>query len=148
MERWLRKNHYEPHNPSKPKRTWPFDTAMHAAARQENPKYLRWLGEMADIDVNQLDWHGATPAHIAVELGHTECFKWLVKHGGVRSLRVENRYGNTPLQIAIVKGHVDICKWVDEIGVLRPRAERNQKGGRSKKAPQSDKGGGQAQAGH
>lgn len=133
MEKWLEKIGLDPHKPHKPKTTWPFHNAMHIAARAGNAKALRWLGEMSDIDVNAPDWHGSTPAHLACENGHLEALKWIVKNGGAKSLKRENRYGSTPTQIAIVNSHVGICQWIDETGLLLPQQQRKRRSPKKKR---------------
>jgi ankyrin repeat protein len=63
------------------------------------------LDEIELIDVNQNDWAGDSPLHIAALLGDVDAINILINNGAHINARGEKKL--TPLHHAFMKGHVD-----------------------------------------
>lgn len=68
----------------------------------------RALSECPAADLEVVDPRGRTPLHLAVTLGHLECVRALLRHGG--SATVENSQSWTVLQEAVATGDPEIVQ--------------------------------------
>ena len=69
---------------------------------------------VADLDVNQKNTHGHTPAYLAAALGHLDTLSMLVDHGANVNVKC-GRYGS-PLHAACFAGHLEVVKMLLELG--------------------------------
>lgn len=67
---------------------------------------LSWL--LAGADMNQCDYDGRTPLHVAVFMGHEDVVQFLIHNGGDPDTL--DRFGNTPIKEAERQGHKRITK--------------------------------------
>ena len=69
---------------------------------------------VADLDVNQKNMHGHTPAYLAAALGHSDTLSTLVDHGANVNVKC-GTYGS-PLHAACFAGHLEVVKMLLELG--------------------------------
>jgi uncharacterized protein len=70
--------------------------------------------EIELTDVNQLDWAGDSPLHIAAVHGDTEAIRVLVENGAELNARGEN--GLTPFHAAFMSKQAEAIKMLSELG--------------------------------
>ncbi|XP_068081595.1 death-associated protein kinase 1 [Anabrus simplex] len=89
--------------------------ALHCAAVEGNVDGLDELLGVADIDVNIVNKHGVTAAHIAAGQGHTAILSLLQARGA--NLHVIDSHGDTPIMWAARHGQIDTLKLLLNAGV-------------------------------
>ena len=72
------------------------------------------LEHVVDLDVDQMNTHGHTPAYLAATLGHSATLSMLVDHGANINVKC-GRYGS-PLHAACFAGHLETVKILLELG--------------------------------
>lgn len=80
-------------------------TPLFYAARENNPKIVRWLLENG-ADANPQDPDGTTPLHWAARKGYIDVARALVEGGA--DYRIENLNGLRPLQFAVSYHHPEL----------------------------------------
>eukprot|EP01046_Picozoa_sp_COSAG06_P011149 COSAG06_NODE_628_length_13649_cov_20.848930_14_plen_468_part_00 len=79
---------------------------LHAAVQGNSPSAVHALGELLPPKSAQaLDASGATPAHLAAQLGHHECLEKVVAFGGAACVAVRRATGAAPPHDAAFHGH-------------------------------------------
>ena len=61
-------------------------------------------------DIDSVDCHGQTAAHLAAFNGEEECLKALIDHSG--NMEFEDKVGCTPGHLAASKNHSAILRYV------------------------------------
>eukprot|EP00026_Physarum_polycephalum_P004566 Phypoly_transcript_04588.p1 GENE.Phypoly_transcript_04588~~Phypoly_transcript_04588.p1 ORF type:complete len:601 (+),score=91.42 Phypoly_transcript_04588:309-2111(+) len=79
---------------------------------------LKLLVEEEKFNVNDPDYDGRTPLHLAAEEGHLETVKYLVQRGA--NINVEDRWGTVPLRGAISFNRNEVAAYLREIGATMP----------------------------
>ena len=79
---------------------------LRAAVQGNSPSAVHALGELLPPKSAQaLDASGATPAHLAAQLGHHECLEKIVAFGGPACVAVRRATGAAPPHDAAFHGH-------------------------------------------
>ena len=93
---------------------------LHKASRNECVNVLLKILKLNKLNINERDWHGFTPLHLAAKNGHTRSVVELLAHGADIELPKGNRYtkfrcqvhncGTSALHLASKYGHVGVVK--------------------------------------
>ena len=67
-------------------------------------------------EVNIKNNEGATPLHLAANMGHKELAKLLLAYKA--DVNAQTNKGTTPLRVAVLKGHIDMVDLLRERGGL------------------------------
>merc|ERR1712227_417600 len=67
---------------------------------------------LKDIDLNNSDYDGRTPLHLAAAEGHLECVKFLLQSSCEVPVEPTDRWGFTPLSEAERFGHTKVAEYI------------------------------------
>ena len=92
----------------------PGMTALHAAARQDNPEMVKILLSCKGLDAGILNTNGMTAFHLAAKRGYLDVLKCLAPFQGVDP-RQRSRDGRTALHLAAKYKHLDAVKYLTSL---------------------------------
>ena len=95
-------------------------TLMCSAAASGNVGALAAM-VTAGADINQVEYDGRTPLHLAAAEGHTDVVRYLLDQGA--QLHTEDRWGQTPLAEATRWRHAGVVEMLEERGASTEASE-------------------------
>lgn len=87
---------------------------MVEAARAGEMSQLQMLLNVCGVDVDEHDYCGQTPTHIAASQGHVQCVNFLISSGA--DLSVQSAHGRTALDDAVCAGNWFVAKLLHAAG--------------------------------